>query len=160
MDFITPFRVMTIEVINWSMSFLSALFNLRFDFFSFLIQFESLWSFLGRATWRFTMKSPFSSIASIWNNHRSLEWPVRLFSPLVKVLIVSFSAVNQAYVSKFLRGDLFDLSENGRMAICRWYIRYRKIVQSIGRCQQWDSSHRLFIRPLVISMKIEIVKLE
>lgn len=42
-------------------------------------------------------------------------------------------AVNQAYVSKFLRGDLFDLSENGRMAICRWYIRYRKIVQSMGK---------------------------
>ncbi|CAF5216484.1 unnamed protein product, partial [Rotaria magnacalcarata] len=41
------------------------------------------------------------------------------------------AAVNQAYVSKFLRGDLFDLSENGRMAICRWYIRYRKIVQSM-----------------------------
>lgn len=44
----------------------------------------------------------------------------------------SSSAVNQAYVSKFLRGDLFDLSENGRMAICRWYIRYKKIVQSMG----------------------------
>ena len=43
------------------------------------------------------------------------------------------SAVNQAYVSKFLRGDLFDLSENGRMAICRWYIRYKKIVQSMGK---------------------------
>jgi hypothetical protein len=44
-----------------------------------------------------------------------------------------FKAVNQAYVSKFLRGDLFDLSENGRMAICRWYIRYKKIVQSMGK---------------------------
>ena len=51
------------------------------------------------------------------------------------VFIVSLPAVNQAYVSKFLRGDLFDLSENGRMAICRWYIRYRKIVHSIGTCQ-------------------------
>ncbi|CAF1083460.1 unnamed protein product, partial [Adineta ricciae] len=46
--------------------------------------------------------------------------------------IARMASVNQAYVSKFLRGDLFDLSENGRMAICRWYIRYRKIVQSIG----------------------------
>jgi len=46
--------------------------------------------------------------------------------------IARMAAVNQAYVSKFLRGDLFDLSENGRMAICRWYIRYRKIVQSMG----------------------------
>lgn len=43
------------------------------------------------------------------------------------------SAVNQAYVSKFLRGDLFDLSENGRMAICRWYLRYKKIVQCMGK---------------------------
>ncbi|CAF2125434.1 unnamed protein product [Rotaria magnacalcarata] len=46
--------------------------------------------------------------------------------------IARMAAVNQAYVSKFLRGDLFDLSENGRMAICRWYIRYRKIVQSMS----------------------------
>ena len=49
------------------------------------------------------------------------------------VLRLSLLAVNQAYVSKFLRGDLFDLSENGRMAICRWYIRYKKIVQSMGK---------------------------
>ncbi|CAF2405399.1 unnamed protein product [Rotaria sp. Silwood2] len=33
--------------------------------------------------------------------------------------IARMASVNQAYVSKFLRGDLFDLSENGRMAICR-----------------------------------------
>jgi predicted XRE-type DNA-binding protein len=46
--------------------------------------------------------------------------------------IARMASVNQAYVSKFLRGDLFDLSENGRMAICRWYIRYKKIVQSMG----------------------------
>ncbi|CAF0753185.1 unnamed protein product [Adineta steineri] len=49
--------------------------------------------------------------------------------------IARMAAVNQAYVSKFLRGDLFDLSENGRMAICRWYIRYKKIVQSMGGAQ-------------------------
>ncbi|CAF1299785.1 unnamed protein product [Adineta ricciae] len=49
--------------------------------------------------------------------------------------IARMAAVNQAYVSKFLRGDLFDLSENGRMAICRWYIRYKKIVQSMGGTQ-------------------------
>ncbi len=49
------------------------------------------------------------------------------------VIRIFHLAVNQAYVSKFLRGDLFDLSENGRMAICRWYIRYKKIVQSMGK---------------------------
>ncbi|CAF2963521.1 unnamed protein product [Rotaria sp. Silwood2] len=49
--------------------------------------------------------------------------------------IARMAAVNQAYVSKFLRGDLFDLSENGRMAICRWYIRYKKIVQSMSGSQ-------------------------
>ena len=49
------------------------------------------------------------------------------------MIFISFIAVNQAYVSKFLRGDLFDLSENGRMAICRWYIRYKKIVQSMSK---------------------------
>ena len=50
-----------------------------------------------------------------------------------------YLAVNQAYVSKFLRGDLFDLSENGRMAICRWYIRYKKIVQSMGNYTRFFS---------------------
>jgi hypothetical protein len=57
----------------------------------------------------------------------------KLVSFVVPFVIIFHLAVNQAYVSKFLRGDLFDLSENGRMAICRWYIRYKKIVQSMGK---------------------------
>jgi hypothetical protein len=70
----------------------------------------------------------------ILNNLKLLEWLVRfLFFLYLFLLIIFHLAVNQAYVSKFLRGDLFDLSENGRMAICRWYIRYKKIVQSMGK---------------------------
>lgn len=82
------------------------------------------------------MKYLYLSIDMILNNLKSLEWLVRYtnkaFFFIVNILSL-FIAVNQAYVSKFLRGDLFDLSENGRMAICRWYIRYKKIVQSMGK---------------------------
>ncbi len=80
------------------------------------------------------MKYLYSSIDMILNNLKLLEWLVRfLFFLYLFLLIIFHLAVNQAYVSKFLRGDLFDLSENGRMAICRWYIRYKKIVQSMGK---------------------------
>ncbi len=80
------------------------------------------------------MKYLYSSINMILNNLKLLEWLVRfLFFLYLFLLIIFHLAVNQAYVSKFLRGDLFDLSENGRMAICRWYIRYKKIVQSMGK---------------------------
>jgi hypothetical protein len=56
-------------------------------------------------------------------------------------ITILISGVNQAYVSKFLRGDLFDLSENGRMAICRWYLRYKKIVQCMGENISLDVIH-------------------
>ncbi len=78
------------------------------------------------------MRYPYSSIDMILNNLKLLEWLVRINSYFSSSKHF-YLAVNQAYVSKFLRGDLFDLSENGRMAICRWYIRYKKIVQSMGK---------------------------
>lgn len=34
--------------------------------------------------------------------------------------------VNQAYVSKFLRGEFFDLSENGKTLIYKWFLRFTK----------------------------------
>jgi len=82
--------------------------------------------------WLFIMKYLYLSIDMILNNHKLHEWLVRFLIFSFKIFLF-FLAVNQAYVSKFLRGDLFDLSENGRMAICRWYIRYKKIVQSMGK---------------------------
>ena len=38
--------------------------------------------------------------------------------------IARMAGVNQAYVSKFLRGEFFDLSENGKSLIYKWYLRF------------------------------------
>ena len=40
--------------------------------------------------------------------------------------ISRMAGVNQAYVSKFLRGEFFDLSENGKTLIYKWYLRFSK----------------------------------
>merc|ERR1712127_862830 len=40
--------------------------------------------------------------------------------------IARMAGVNQAYVSKFLRGEFFDLSENGKSLIYKWYLRFLK----------------------------------
>jgi predicted XRE-type DNA-binding protein len=43
-----------------------------------------------------------------------------------KSILSLFLGVNQAYVSKFLRGDFSDLSENGKTLIYKWYLKYSK----------------------------------
>lgn len=43
--------------------------------------------------------------------------------------IARMAGVNQAYVSKFLRGEFFDLSENGKSLIYKWYLRFLKNPQ-------------------------------
>jgi predicted XRE-type DNA-binding protein len=40
--------------------------------------------------------------------------------------IARMAGVNQAYVSKFLRGEFSDLSENGKTLIYKWYMRFLK----------------------------------
>ena len=40
--------------------------------------------------------------------------------------ISRMAGVNQAYVSKFLRGEFFDLSENGKTLIYKWFLRFSK----------------------------------
>jgi predicted XRE-type DNA-binding protein len=40
--------------------------------------------------------------------------------------ISRMAGVNQAYVSKFLRGEFFELSENGKTLIYKWYLRFLK----------------------------------
>lgn len=40
--------------------------------------------------------------------------------------ISRMAGVNQAYVSKFLRGEFFELSENGKSLIYKWYLRFLK----------------------------------
>ncbi len=36
------------------------------------------------------------------------------------------TGVNQAYVSKFLRGEFFEMSENGKALIYKWFLRFLK----------------------------------
>ena len=50
----------------------------------------------------------------------------KLFKQVVQFLNYHFEGVNQAYVSKFLRGEFFDLSENGKTHIYKWYIKFIK----------------------------------
>ena len=40
--------------------------------------------------------------------------------------ISRMAGVNQAYVSKFLRGEFYDMSENGKNLIYKWYLRFLK----------------------------------
>ena len=40
--------------------------------------------------------------------------------------LARMSGINQAYVSKFLRGDFVDLSENSKKLMYKWYLRYTK----------------------------------
>lgn len=47
--------------------------------------------------------------------------------------IARMAGVNQAYVSKFLRGEFFDLSENGKSLIYKWYLRFLKNPQIFGQ---------------------------
>jgi predicted XRE-type DNA-binding protein len=43
--------------------------------------------------------------------------------------ISRMAGVNQAYISKFLRGEFFDLSENGKSLIYKWFLRFSKMPQ-------------------------------
>lgn len=55
--------------------------------------------------------------------------------------IARMAGVNQAYVSKFLRGEFFDLSENGKSLIYKWYLRFLKNPQI------YQQAHNLSINP-------------
>ena len=38
----------------------------------------------------------------------------------------SFSGISQAYVSRYLRGDFFDMSEKAKGSIFKWYLVCKK----------------------------------
>jgi hypothetical protein len=40
--------------------------------------------------------------------------------------ISRMAGVNQAYVSKFLRGEFYEMSENAKILIFKWYLRFLK----------------------------------
>lgn len=43
-----------------------------------------------------------------------------------------FTGVCQSYVSRFLRGEVFDMSGRSRQSIIKWYLAYKAIPNSIG----------------------------
>jgi len=47
--------------------------------------------------------------------------------------IARMAGVNQAYVSKFIRGDFNDLSENGKTLIYKWYLKFTKNPLMLAR---------------------------
>lgn len=59
--------------------------------------------------------------------------------------IARMAGVNQAYVSKFLRGEFFDLSENGKSLIYKWYLRFLKNPNI------FHQAHNISINPNIIS---------
>ena len=59
----------------------------------------------------------------------NLQKEISLFvikNDLKQSQIARMAGVNQAYVSKFLRGDFGDLSENSKNLIFKWYLRFLK----------------------------------
>lgn len=59
--------------------------------------------------------------------------------------IARMAGVNQAYVSKFLRGEFFDLSENGKSLIYKWYLRYLK------NSSVFHQAHNISVNPNVVT---------
>jgi hypothetical protein len=46
--------------------------------------------------------------------------------------LLSVTGISQSYVSRYLKGDYYDMSERSRRAIQKWYILYRKYPGAIG----------------------------
>lgn len=57
----------------------------------------------------------------------------KIFYLYVYLIIFNSKGVNQAYVSKFLRGDFSDLSENGKTLIYKWYLKFTKNPMLLAR---------------------------
>ena len=47
--------------------------------------------------------------------------------------IATLSGISQSYVSRYLKGDYYDMSERSRRAIQKWFILYRKNPAAIGK---------------------------
>ena len=47
---------------------------------------------------------------------------------------VCIAGMCQSYISRFLRGEYFDMSGRSRLAIIRWYLAYKSRPNCIGTC--------------------------
>jgi len=66
---------------------------------------------------------------------------------VVQLAVVIDSGVSQSYVSRFLKGDVYEMSERSRRAIQKWYIMYRKNPAAIGK----DSRYLSWSDPACVS---------
>lgn len=55
------------------------------------------------------------------------------------VFICIIEGICQSYVSRYMKGDLFDMSERSRRAIQKWYLIYRKNPAAIGQCTLYSA---------------------
>jgi len=48
------------------------------------------------------------------------------------IVIIISEGICQSYVSRYMKGDIYDMSERSRHAILKWYLIYRKNPAAIG----------------------------
>ncbi len=71
--------------------------------------------------------------------------------------IARMAGVNQAYVSKFLRGEFFDLSENGKTLIYKWYLRFLKNPKIYCKSQKIKNYTYLTKKSPALNVKISLL---
>lgn|SRR6218665_1650131 len=75
-------------------------------------------------------------------------------SMYIVIVIVSFVGICQSYVSRFLKGDLYEMSERSRHAICKWYLKYRSNPALIGKKALVDCCMFLTCLPSLFSVSL------
>ena len=51
---------------------------------------------------------------------------------MMSVRLSVSAGICQSYVSRYMKGDIYDMSERSRHAILKWYLIYRKNPAAIG----------------------------
>ena len=61
------------------------------------------------------------------------NWTLFSITSLCVLLNVClYAGICQSYVSRYMKGDIYDMSERSRHAILKWYLIYRKNPAAIG----------------------------
>jgi len=63
----------------------------------------------------------------------------------LRVCVGMSVGICQSYVSRYMKGDIYDMSERSRHAILKWYLIYRKNPAAIGASLLALFRNRLFI---------------
>ena len=77
----------------------------------------------------------------------TVSWCVVCMLPFVSLRVCVGMSVGicQSYVSRYMKGDIYDMSERSRHAILKWYLIYRKNPAAIGASLLALFRNRLFI---------------